>query len=145
MPIYTDVHLKEQLCWKRKMCLSNNSCHSHIKSVSHHVQLYRYHWPFWRIYKANDGFSHIFMASILFIYTQYNWLPSPYDKVLYTLGAWSSDSIHPNNIHVYTSHSIIEHENYRLCVFLLSIESLSSISFVYTKSKIKIFVFSYLK
>jgi hypothetical protein len=59
------------------------------------------------IYKANDGFSHIFIAPILFIYTQYNWLPSSYDKVLYTfLCTWSSDNIHTNNICVYRIHSI---------------------------------------
>jgi hypothetical protein len=72
------------------------------------------------------GFSHIFNASILFIYTQYNWLPSPCDKVLYTfLTTWSSDNIHTNNICVYRIYFIFRID-YEWSLFnILNIYSIS--------------------
>ncbi len=77
----------QMLTW-RKMCLSNNFCHSHIKSVSHRVQLCRYHWPFLHTYiQRRMMVSHTFCTSTLFhryIYIKYNWLPSSYDKAFYT-------------------------------------------------------------
>jgi hypothetical protein len=51
------------------MCLSNNLCHSHIKSISHRVQLCRYHWPFLHTYTTtNDGFSHLFYLYLIHIH-----------------------------------------------------------------------------
>ncbi len=77
------------LTW-RKMCLSNNFCHSHIKSVSHRVQLCRYHWPF---FLSNIAM----MVSHTFLTLPYSYIQNTIDYLRYMTRLFTPSLIHISN------------------------------------------------